>query len=109
MKTKIARISLQTLNFMGMRFPNSTFVSMHAINQFQFQVRMYGSFEELTNAIKSYLMADDPGKLFVKILERMTDDFDNGAISRYVFAIFCTFASSSEVNGHDPRSLNIDI
>ena len=28
---KIAKISLQKLNFLGMRFPNSTFFSMHDI------------------------------------------------------------------------------
>ena len=47
-----------------------------------FQVRMYGSFFQLTKAIQSYLAADDPGELFVKILERLEDDFDNGAVSR---------------------------
>ena len=45
---------------------------------------MYGSFHQLTKAIQSYLAADDPGKLFVKILERLEEDFDNGAVSRYV-------------------------
>ena len=48
------------------------------------QVRMYGSFEQLTTAIKSYLQAEDPGKLFVKILERLEADFDHGAASRLV-------------------------
>lgn len=43
---------------------------------------MYGSFEQLTNAIRSYLTAEDPGKLFVKILERLETDFENGSVSR---------------------------
>ena len=46
------------------------------------QVRMYGVFEHLTTAIKSYLTADNPGALFGKILQRLEKDFENGDISR---------------------------
>ena len=47
-----------------------------------FQVRVYGVFEQLTTAIKSYLTAENPGALFGKILERLEADFENGEVSR---------------------------
>ncbi|XP_033109971.1 uncharacterized protein LOC117111194 [Anneissia japonica] len=46
------------------------------------EIRIYGSFYQLTNAIKTYLRADDPGKLFVKILERLETDFESGPYER---------------------------
>ncbi|XP_033109970.1 uncharacterized protein LOC117111193 [Anneissia japonica] len=46
------------------------------------EIRMYGSFYQLTNAIETYLRADDPGKLFVKILERLETDFESGSYER---------------------------
>eukprot|EP00057_Strongylocentrotus_purpuratus_P003545 XP_003726872.2 PREDICTED: TPR repeat-containing protein DDB_G0287407 [Strongylocentrotus purpuratus] len=46
------------------------------------EVRMYGSFSQLTTAIKSYLAADDAGALFVLILQRLESDFETGAVSR---------------------------
>ncbi|XP_072039857.1 uncharacterized protein [Amphiura filiformis] len=66
------------------------------------EVRMYGSFEQLTTAIKSYLTADDPGTLFVKILERLEADFDHGTFPRpglvrdATVAIWCSHRGKSE-------------
>ncbi|XP_063951363.1 uncharacterized protein LOC129253865 [Lytechinus pictus] len=66
------------------------------------EVRMYGSFSQLTTAIKSYLAADDPGALFVKILQRLENDFETGAVSRpnlvkdTTTAIWCSHRGMSE-------------
>lgn len=66
------------------------------------EVRMYGSFSQLTTAIKSYLTADDPGALFGKILERLEADFEKGDISRpglvreTTTAIWCSHRGMSE-------------
>ncbi|XP_071484949.1 uncharacterized protein [Diadema antillarum] len=66
------------------------------------EVRIYGSFNQLTTAIKSYLAADNPGKLFGKILERMEDDFEKGSLSRpnlvrdTTTAIWCSHRGMSE-------------
>ncbi|XP_071959589.1 uncharacterized protein [Antedon mediterranea] len=46
------------------------------------EIRMYGSFYQLTSAIKTYLLADNPGELFVKILERLENDFEVGSFER---------------------------
>ena len=46
------------------------------------KVRMFGSYEQLTSAIKTYLLAKDPDELFVKILERLESDFESGAEAR---------------------------
>ncbi|XP_071959587.1 uncharacterized protein [Antedon mediterranea] len=46
------------------------------------EIRMYGEFFQLTSAIKSYLSADSPGELFVKILERLENDFETGSFER---------------------------
>ena len=44
---------------------------------------MYGDFFQLTTAIKEYLAAGNPGELFVKILDRMEDDFEQRLVERY--------------------------
>ena len=43
---------------------------------------MFGSYEQLTSAIQTYLLAKDPGELFVKILERLESDFESGVEAR---------------------------
>ena len=48
------------------------------------QVRMYGNFFQLTTAIKGYLAASNPGELFVKILDRMENDFEQSIVERFV-------------------------
>ena len=37
---------------------------------------MFGSFSQLTQKIRDYLTARDPGDLFQKILARLEDDFE---------------------------------
>ncbi|XP_041471148.1 TPR repeat-containing protein DDB_G0287407-like [Lytechinus variegatus] len=46
------------------------------------EVRVYGSFYQLTSSIKNYLEAQDPGQLFVKVLERLESDFEQGEHGR---------------------------
>ena len=46
------------------------------------KVRVFGSFEHLTDAVKEYVKAKDPGELFVKILERLEKDFESGSEAR---------------------------
>ncbi|XP_041454385.1 uncharacterized protein LOC121407396 [Lytechinus variegatus] len=46
------------------------------------EVRVYGNFFQLTTAINSYLTAEDPGALFVKVLQRLENDFEKGAVCR---------------------------
>ncbi len=48
------------------------------------KVRVFGSYEQLTSAVKDYVKAKDPGELFVKILERLELDFESGPEARYV-------------------------
>jgi len=51
---------------------------------YDLQVRMYGSFRTLTDKIKDYLTASNPGDLFAKILERLEGDFEKGTNERFV-------------------------
>ncbi|XP_030833932.1 TPR repeat-containing protein DDB_G0287407 [Strongylocentrotus purpuratus] len=66
------------------------------------EVRVYGSFYELTAAIKTYLQARDPGQLFVKVLERLESDFERGEHGRpnlvrdTTCAIWCSSRGMSE-------------
>ncbi|XP_072040846.1 uncharacterized protein [Amphiura filiformis] len=66
------------------------------------EVRVFGSFEHLTNAIKDYVKAKDPGELFVKILERLESDFESGSEGRTglvrdtTVAIWCAHRGMSE-------------
>eukprot|EP00057_Strongylocentrotus_purpuratus_P006384 XP_011660858.1 PREDICTED: uncharacterized protein LOC576310 isoform X1 [Strongylocentrotus purpuratus] len=66
------------------------------------EVRVYGSFYELTAAIKTYLEAQDPGQLFVKVLERLESDFERGEHGRpnlvrdTTCAIWCSSRGMSE-------------
>lgn len=45
---------------------------------------MYGSFRTLTDKIRDYLTAANPGDLFAKILERLEGDFETGVSQRFV-------------------------
>ncbi|XP_038072011.1 uncharacterized protein LOC119740704 [Patiria miniata] len=66
------------------------------------EVRMYGSFFQLTTAIKEYLAAGSPGELFVKILDRFQDDFEQGIVERpglvrdATTALWCSHRGLSE-------------
>ncbi|XP_030831949.1 TPR repeat-containing protein DDB_G0287407 [Strongylocentrotus purpuratus] len=66
------------------------------------EVRVYGDFFKLTPAIKSYLTAEDPGALFVKVLQRLENDFEKGAVCRpnlvrdTTTAIWCSHRGMSE-------------
>lgn len=66
------------------------------------EVRIYGDFFQLTGAIKSYLEAQDPGQLFVKVLERLESDFESGEYGRKSLvrdttcAIWCCSRGMSE-------------
>ena len=44
---------------------------------------MYGNFRSLTAKIEEYLVADTPGDLFAKILERLEQDFESGLHNRF--------------------------
>ncbi|XP_022088563.1 uncharacterized protein LOC110978130 isoform X2 [Acanthaster planci] len=66
------------------------------------EVRMYGNFFQLTTAIKGYLAAGNPGELFVKILDRMENDFEQSIVERLglvrdaTTALWCSHRGLSE-------------
>ncbi|XP_064632184.1 uncharacterized protein LOC135490720 isoform X2 [Lineus longissimus] len=66
------------------------------------EVRIYGSFSSLSQKIADYLLADTPGDLFTKILERLEADFEKGSIERAglvretTVAIWCASRGMSE-------------
>ncbi|XP_071504967.1 uncharacterized protein [Diadema antillarum] len=66
------------------------------------EVRIYGYFFKLTDAIRRYLEASDPGELFVKVLERLEADFETGENGRphlvrdTTCAIWCCSRGMSE-------------
>ncbi|XP_072041437.1 TPR repeat-containing protein DDB_G0287407-like, partial [Amphiura filiformis] len=66
------------------------------------EIRMFGRFEKLDEEITKYLESKNPGELFEKILERLENDFDKGAVSRpglvcsTTVAIWCSRRGMSE-------------
>ncbi|VDI39379.1 Hypothetical predicted protein [Mytilus galloprovincialis] len=66
------------------------------------EIRIFGSFRQLTDKIKEYLSARNPQELFAKILERLEHDFETGTNSRKYLvrdattALWCSNRGMSE-------------
>ncbi|XP_063416845.1 uncharacterized protein LOC134699089 isoform X1 [Mytilus trossulus] len=66
------------------------------------EIRIFGSFRQLTDKIKEYLSARNPQELFAKILERLEHDFETGTNPRKYLvrdattALWCSNRGMSE-------------